>query len=137
MESLNTLVKKFFTKEIVMYLIFGILTTLVNWIVFFVLINLAHLEEILSNAISIIVSVFFAYVTNERFVFTAKTDNFKQRFTQFYKFIIGRGFTMLLEFFGFFLLFNIIGISQSISKISITVIVVILNYIVSKFFAFK
>lgn len=137
MNSLVAFVKKYFSKEIIMYLIFGILTTLVNWIVFFVLINLAHLEENLSNAISIIVSVFFAYLTNERFVFNAKTDNLKQRFTQFYKFIIGRGFTMLIEFFGFFLLFNILGISQSISKISITIIVVILNYIVSKFFAFK
>ena len=51
--------------------------------------------------------------------------------------MLGRLFTMVVESFGFFLMFNLFGIQELISKISITIIVIILNFFISKFFAFK
>ncbi len=51
--------------------------------------------------------------------------------------MLGRAFTMIFEIVGFYLLFNIAGFHKLVSKIVITIIVIILNFFISKFFAFK
>ena len=93
--------------------------------------------ENLSNIIAIILSVLFAYFTNRKLVFNSTAVTFKENLKEFYKFILGRLFTMILEIVGFYLLFNIMHIHELISKLFITVIVIILNFFISKFFAFK
>lgn len=137
MEKIINLVKKVCTKEVIFYGIFGILTTVVNIGLFYILTSFAHLEENLSNNIAIIVAVLFAYFTNRKLVFNSKASNTKEKLIEFFKFILGRAFTMVLESLGFYLLFNILGIQELISKASITIIVIILNFFISKFFAFK
>ena len=132
MEKLCNLAKKFLTREIIFYLIFGVLTTLVNFVSFFTFSHLLNVEENLSNAFSIIISIIFAYFTNSIFVFESKVN-----FKEFFKFILGRAFTMLLEFAGFFVMYSLIHIPDLISKFTITIIIIILNYFISKFFAFK
>lgn len=132
MEKLIQIFKKFFTREIISYLFFGVLTTLVNFATFFILAHLLNFEENFSNAISIIVSIIFAYFTNSIFVFQSKI-----KFKEFFKFVIGRAFTMFLEFAGFFVMYSLLNIPDLISKFVITIIIVILNYFISKFFAFK
>ena len=136
MKKLNELMKKFLTKEIILYVIFGVLTTIVNFSVFYLL-TLVGLNENFSNVISIILAVLFAYFTNRKFVFNSKASTFNEKIKEFYKFILGRAFTMLVEVVGFYLLFNILGIEKFISKILISIIIIILNFFVSKFFAFK
>lgn len=136
MKKLNELMKKFLTKEIILYVIFGVLTTIVNFSVFYLL-TLVGLNENFSNVISIILAVLFAYFTNRKFVFNSKASTFNEKIKEFYKFILGRAFTMLVEVVGFYLLFNIFGIEKFISKILISIIIIILNFFVSKFFAFK
>ena len=137
MEKIINLVKKVCTKEVIFYGIFGILTTVVNIGLFYILTSFAHLEGNLSNNIAIIVAVLFAYFTNRKLVFNSKASNAKEKLIEFFKFILGRAFTMVLESLGFYLLFNILGIQELISKASITIIVIILNSFISKFFAFK
>ena len=137
MENIRTLIKKVCTKEIILYIVFGILTTLVNLISFYVLTHFFHLEENLSNVIAIILAVLFAYFTNRKLVFNSTAITFKENLKEFYKFILGRLFTMALEIFGFYLLFNIMHVNELISKLFITVIVVILNFCISKLLAFK
>ena len=61
----------------------------------------------------------------------------KEKFIEFCKFILGRAFTMLIEYFGGMLLFKFCPIPEIISKCIITVVVIILNFFISKFFAFK
>ena len=51
--------------------------------------------------------------------------------------MLGRAFTLFIELFGFYLLFNVLGIHELFSKIFITIVVIILNFFISKFFAFK
>lgn len=136
MDKVKLLFKKFCSKEVITYLIFGVITTLVNWVSFYILTKL-NVEENLSNVISIILAVLVAYFTNRKYVFNSTTTGFKSVFAEFYKFVLGRAFTMVVEIVGFFLLFNVLGIYEMISKLVITVVVVILNYFVSKFFAFK
>ena len=136
MEKLKELIKKVCTREVIFYTIFGILSTLVNLGIFSILTHFG-LEENLSNIISIICAVLFAYFTNRKLVFNSTATNFKETFKEFCKFMIGRVFTMIVEMVGFYLLFNICGIQELISKLGITIIVIILNFFISKFFAFK
>ena len=137
MEKLIGLIKKICTKEVIFYGIFGIFTTVINIGVFYLLSNFMHIEENLSNNIAIIIAVLFAYFTNRKLVFNSTASNFKEKLIEFGKFILGRLFTMVIESAGFFLFFNIFHIQELISKASITIIVIILNFFISKFFAFK
>lgn len=136
MEKLNEIIKKVFTKEVIFYAIFGVLTTLVNLVSFFILTHL-NLDENLSNVIAIILAVLFAYFTNRKLVFNSTAVTFKENLKEFYKFILGRAFTMIVEIIGFYLLFSILGIQELISKLVISIVVIILNFFISKFFAFK
>lgn len=129
--------KKFLNIEVVLYVFFGILTTLVNIGFFSLLTYTLRLEENLSNVIAILIAVLFAYFTNKGLVFNSKASTIKEKSIEFFKFMFGRAITMLVELLGFYLMFNIIGINKIISKIVITILVVILNFFISKFFAFK
>lgn len=136
-EKFNNLLKKFLTVEVVLYIFFGVLTTVVNIGSFAIITSCFKLEENISNAIAIILAVLFAYFTNKDLVFNSKAESFKEKIFEFFKFMLGRAFTMVVELIGFYLLFNILGIQKLISKTLITVIVIILNFFISKFFAFK
>ena len=134
---ITTIMKKFMTKEVILYVVFGVLTTIVNIGVFDLLIKLLYFEENTANIIAIITAVIFAYVTNRKLVFNSTASNAKEIFAEMIKFFSARFVTMIVEFLGFMLLFNVLHIPNLISKISITVLVVILNFFFSKFFAFK
>ena len=136
-EKFNNLLKKFLTVEVVLYIFFGVLTTVVNIGAFAIITSCFKLEENISNAIAIILAVLFAYFTNKDLVFNSKAESFTEKILEFFKFMLGRAFTMFVELIGFYLLFNILGIQKLISKTLITVIVIILNFFISKFFAFK
>lgn len=137
MEKLNMLFKKLFTKEIIFYCLFGALTTVVNIGSFYIFNSIFKIEENISNAIAVFMAVLFAYFTNRKLVFNSSASTFKEYFLEFCKFVLGRAFTMLIELLGFWILSTLIGINELISKITITVIVIILNFFISKFFAFK
>ena len=95
------------------------------------------MEGNLASTIGIIFSIIFAYFTNRKWVFNSNANTIKDYFIEFCKFILGRSVTMLIEIGGFFLLYTIISIPFLISKCSITILVIILNFFISKFFAFK
>lgn len=129
-------VKKVLNKEVIFYLIFGVLTTIINLGSFYILNTLLSVNENLANFIAIILAVLFAYFTNKDLVFHSEVKTFKDKIIQFLKFMSGRAFTLAVEFFGGLLLFKI-PIPNMITKIFLTVIVVILNYFISKYFAFN
>ncbi len=135
-EKLIKLIKKVCTKEIIFYAIFGVLTTVLNLGVFYVLSNLLHWNENMSNVIAIVIAVLFAYFTNKDLVFHSEAKTLKAKWKEFAKFISGRAFTMIIEWVGGALLF-LTPMPQMISKLIVTVVVVILNFFISKFFAFK
>ena len=141
MEKLDVLIKniikKFMTKEVILYIVFGVFTTIVNVLTFYVLTKFANLNENISNVIAIILAVVFAYITNRKLVFNSNASTFSEIIIEIFKFFSARFFTMLVEFFGFMLLFDVIHIPNMISKITVTILVIILNFFFSKFFAFK
>ena len=136
MKKIKELLKKILTKEVILYIVFGVLTTLVNLVSFYVMNSLLHWDENIANFIAILLAVIFAYITNKDLVFHANAKNLKEKIQQFCKFMLGRAFTMVLEFVGGLLLFNL-PIPNIIIQAGLTVIVIILNFFISKFFAFK
>ena len=142
-EEIKVLIKKFCTKEVILYAIFGVLTTVITWGTFAILAkSFANLDKNVANAIAIIVAVLVAYITNKDLVFHSEAKGFNEKFKEFWKFIAGRAFTMVLEFGLDALLFLIPAVStsgfwQMAVKMVVTVIVIILNFFISKFFAFK
>ena len=136
MEKIKEIIKKVCTKEVILYGIFGVLTTIVNLVSFYVLTNVLYWEENVSNVIAILLAVIFAYVTNKDLVFHSEAKKIKEKLMQFVKFMSGRAVTMVIEWLGCLLLF-LTPIPQMISKLAMTVIVIVLNFFISKFFAFK
>ncbi len=140
-------------KEIIKYLIFGILTTAVNFSTYYILGLIFGNEELLylyNNAIAWLISVFFAYFVNKIYVFTSKKWELKVISIEIIAFLGARLFSLVIEEVGLwffvdllnfknlnylFLGFNITG--QIIAKLLLAFFVVVLNYFFSKFFIFK
>lgn len=91
----------------------------------------------IANLISIVLSIYFAYFTNSRFVFESRANTFKLRFNEFSKFVSARISTMLVEVGGVWLLVSVVRMNDLVSKILITVLVLVLNYLLSKFLVFE
>ena len=137
MEKIKALIKKFCTREIILYIVFGLLTTICNIGSFALLNKLFKIDENVANFFAILIAVLFAYFTNKDLVFHSEAKGFKAKFFEFCKFMLGRAFTMVFEYVGCALLFKFLPIPNIISKCIITVLVIILNFFISKFFAFK
>lgn len=146
MEKLNVLIKKICNKEVISYIIFGVLTTIVNIVISYILKAIFHIDGNIASTIGIICSILFAYFTNRKWVFHSYANTYKEKWIEFGKFILGRAFTMIIEIIGVFLLNDVIhsfygmfsdNIAYLINKVLITIIVIVLNFFISKFFAFK
>lgn len=132
---MNTVVKKM-TKEVFMYLVFGVLTTIVNFIVYFLVLKISD-NYVFSTTIAFIVAVIFAYITNKKYVFNNVTNSFKKLLSEFFRFFASRFFTYFIDVFGMVLLIEYLSQGQVVSKIIINIVVVVLNYILSKLYIFK
>ena len=137
MEQLQKLIKKFLTREVILYIVFGVLTTIVNIGISYLLEGVFHINGAIASAIGIICAVLFAYFTNRKMVFNSTANSFKEKFQEFGKFMLGRAFTMVVEEGGVILFYNILHLPFQPVKLAFTVIVIILNFFISKFFAFK
>ena len=125
-------------EEKIKYLIFGGFTTVVNFIVYFIVNNIFKIEELTSNVIAWIISVLFAYVTNKIIVFKSTTTDKKKIFKEIIGFFSARVFTLVLcDILLFVLMVNVMNINSYIVKLILQVVVIILNYIFSKIFIFK
>ena len=125
-------------KEIINYLVFGVLATLVNFISYFIFARIIGIEEVTSSALSWFCAVLFAYVTNKLFVFESKTVTKKELIKECVSFFLARIISGILCDVGTFaLMVKVFNINDIFSKIVTQVMVVIVNYIFSKFIIFK
>jgi len=127
---LNPSIKK---NEIILYLIFGILTTIVNIISYLFITDILNIHYLISNIIAWFLSVLFAYITNRIWVFKSKNENILKEFGLF---ISGRIFSGVLDTTLMYLFIGIFFWNDLISKIIINIIVVIVNYVISKLIVF-
>lgn len=121
-------------KEAIRYLFWGVVTVLVNY--FSYLLLKQFLVYRTANLISIIFTKVFAYCTNKKFVFQTKT-NCKEQILEVLRYILGRGFTGVVDFFGLILLVDILLINDKLGKMIMIVITTILNYFCGKIFVFQ
>ena len=149
MKKIKELILKY--KELIVYVIFGGLTTVVNLVVF-TLSGMALGDEryLVSNVIAWFAAVIFAYITNKLWVFESKSWSIKVLLKEIPSFFAARVLSFLIEEFGLyvfvdFLSFNEISLKilsfeiggELIAKVILAVIVVILNYVFSKLVIFK
>lgn len=135
MKKLLDLLKKY--SEIISYLIVGALTTMVSIIVYWIFTKLFQVNYMISNIISWIMSVSFAYITNKKFVFKSKCDNKKDVLIEIYQFFKYRLFSLIIDVLLMYVFVEVFSIDDMISKIIVQVIIIALNYIFSKLFVFK
>lgn len=132
---MKNIIKKLYENSVVRYVFFGGCTTMVNLISFYILRRIG-IKLNTANIISIILAILFAYVVNSRFVFQDKCDTLKEHIRPFFKFISARLVTMVVEVGGVWLLVQVLGMNDMPGKFVTQFIVLILNYIFSKFFVF-
>lgn len=126
-----------FSREFITYTIAGVLTTLVNYISFHVICNILGVEDLIANAIAWVLAVVFAYVVNAKVVFLQKKDSVKGEALKITKFFAARILTFIVEEIGILIFVEICGYNNLIVKAVLAVIVIILNYILSKLYIFK
>lgn len=161
---LGKLVDKFFTREIITYIIFGVLTTAVNLVTFYIfkkifisigwegvfnkLLGSAGWDKALkllgsgtdyldATVIAWTVAVIFAFVTNKLIVFESKSWKPAVAGKEFVGFIGARLFSLLVELMFMFVMVTLLKWNDFVAKLIVQVIVVILNYVFSKLLIFK
>ena len=135
MKKLFALLKKH--EEVISYLFFGGLTTLVNYIVYLPCYNLLHLSGAVSKAVAWVAAVAFAYLTNKPFVFKSHDWSAKTVIPELTKFVSCRIGSGLLETAIIFVLVDWLGLDGNVIKLATSVLVVILNYVASKMLVFR
>lgn len=126
-------------KEIINYLIIGVLTTVVSLVTYYLLtfsvLNPNNdLELQIANVISWIVSVAFAYVTNRKYVFESKSKYIKKELS---KFVSSRITTLLIDMGLMFIFVSLLSFNDKIIKLIVQFVVIVLNYVFSKLFVFR
>ena len=119
-------------RQIIIYLVFGVLTTLVNWAVYYPLHNSFGFSGTLAALIAWAASVAFAFVTNKAFVFHSKNWSMKVLGSELMKFIGCRIGSGIMELLFIFLTVDTLSFNGNLMKILISIVVVIVNYIGSK-----
>lgn len=122
--------------ELIKYIFFGVTTTIIN-IVSFMFMNHMGLDYRVSNVIAWTLSVSFAFYTNKKYVFNSKSNDIEVLKKESISFISARVFSLVLDMSLMILLINFMNINELTSKIIVNILVVILNYLLSKFYIFS
>ncbi len=125
------------SKELLRYVIAGVFTTVVNVFVFSVLRFAIGLSLNASNAIAILTSIVFAFFINKFYTFRSQHNDFVYVATEFLKFVGGRLITMAIEIGGVYVLAIWFGLPDLAAKLLTQAVVVVSNYVISKFVVFN
>lgn len=134
-EKAKSLIKKHY--DILTYLVFGVLTTVVNYIVYLPLFNMLGLKAVVSNVIAWAAAVAFAYLTNKPFVFRSHDWSAKTVIPELTKFVGCRVASGAAESVIIFVTVDVFGWNGNVWKLLTSVLVVVLNYIGSKLLVFR
>ena len=144
-EKLMEIIRKVISKEVVSYLFFGVMTTVVNFIAFGLCEGKMH--YLVANAVAWVAAVVFAFVTNKLFVFDSKSWKPKVLFKEAASFTGARLLTLGIEEIGMWGLIDLLHLDKAFNlpfvsgemvvKIIISIVVVVLNYFFSKLINLK
>ena len=132
LNKLLNLYKKY--KEIINYLIFGVLTTLISIVTYAIFTKVFHIDYLISNVLSWIIAVLFAYITNKIYVFESKSKKNIKEITSFFFF---RVVSLIIEMIILYIFVDILHVDDLVTKIIAQIIVIVSNYVFSKVFVFN
>ena len=135
LERISYYIKKY--ESVILYLIFGVLTTLVNFAAYHICYTKLQFPNLVSNTIAWILSVLFAFITNKIWVFKSKSFQTELVLRELITFVVSRLSTWLLETVIMIVGVDILKGYWLIAKVIASVLVVILNYVFSKLFIFR
>lgn len=144
---MKKLFHRLINRETMLYLLFGVLTTVINYLVFWVVVRAFGEDSALwANAAAFVAAVTFAYLTNKLFVFESKSWEKSVIGRELSSFLGARVLSFAFEELGLLACVNwlkvgrwqLFGLSGvMIAKIVLSFLVVVINYVLSKFFIFK
>lgn len=135
MDTLKQLFHQY--KEPITYLFWGVMSTIANIVTYWICYDVCHISNMASTLVAWIVAVIMAFITNKLWVFESRNTSWKEDLKEFFSFI---GFRVVSEIFDLAIMYwavDLMGMNGLFWKIVANVIVVILNYIFSKFIIFK
>lgn len=135
MKKLRALIEKHY--DILAYLVFGVLTTVVNYVVYLPCYNILGLSAAVSNVVAWVAAVAFAYLTNKPFVFRSHDWSAKTVVPELAKFVGSRIASGALETAIIFVTVDCLLWNGNIMKLVTSVLVVMINYIASKLLVFR
>lgn len=135
MKLLKSLFLKY--RELILYVFFGGLTTLVNWAGYWLLADVFHVPYLWATAIAQILSILFAYVTNRIWVFESKAKGFSAVFWEMVRFFGCRAASFVLDLLCMRIGVGGLHVNDMVMKLLSNVIVVIVNYVFSKLIVFR
>ena len=124
-------------RDVVSYLFFGVLTTIVNYLVYIPLYHFLAISAAVSNIIAWVVSVLFAFFTNKTFVFHSHDWSAGVAIPEFWKFVGARLGSGLLDTAIIFVTVDLLAWNGIVMKLVTSVLVIVLNYISNKLIVFK
>lgn len=124
-------------KEIILYLFFGVCTTIINMACYGVLYELLGVANIVSTIIAWLLAVIFAFYTNREYVFNNNKNGTSSLEREFISFLGCRIFTGMLDVVIMFIAVDVMMGKSLIWKLVSNVVVTVLNYVASKFLIFK
>lgn len=135
LQKIMELIKKYW--DILAYLVFGVLTTVVNYLVYLPVYNILGLPASVSNMLAWAVAVVFAYLTNKPFVFKSHDWSMKTVIPELTKFVGCRIASGAMETVILFIAVDLLHWNGNVWKLLTSVLVVILNYFASKLLVFR
>lgn len=136
-------------KEMILYIVFGALATLVNFVVYFLVTRLLGIQNMeqgsaqykltanIGNVAAWVMAVLFAFFTNKKYVFQSETDRKTGAWREFWLFVSARAASLVLFDVALFNLLLLAGMNADLDKLLMNVIVIIFNYFASKLVIFK
>ena len=124
-------------REIILYCVFGMGTFLVSVGSFALFNRVLGMDVLIANALSWIFAVLFAFITNRKWVFDGDTNTTKGLLGQMASFFGGRLFTLAVEEAILAVFVTWLGFDEIVVKLVAQVVVIALNYFISKFWVFK
>lgn len=124
-------------KDVIPYLFFGVCTTLVNVVAYWVCAHPFNLNTMVSTIIAWVLAVLFAYVTNRKWVFPSEAKTINEILKEMVSFFGCRLATGIVDWACMFVFVEMLGWNDVVIKFAANVLVIVLNYIASKLFIFR
>ena len=124
-------------KSFIMYAVFGVCTTLVNWGTYYLCYSFFRIPNVPSTIIAWVLAVAFAYITNKLWVFDSKSFKVKRLIHEIWTFTAARLVTGALDVGIMYLTVDVIGWNATLWKLLSNIVVIIINYILSKMIVFR